>query len=57
MSAPLYDRPRLWSYVLVALASLLAGMALAQIGADRQEGASRIDWPDRRPPHPRTLSP
>jgi len=48
---------RLWTYALVALASLLIGMALGQLGDVRGPGRSRIEWPAPKPPQPRTLGP
>jgi hypothetical protein len=49
------DRFRFWAYLLVALAGLLAGMALGQLGAVRTAGQPRINWPSPPPPHPRSL--
>jgi hypothetical protein len=53
------ERPRFWAYVLVALAGLLLGMAMGQLGAVRVPGRSRVDWPAPAPtpPHPRSLQP
>jgi hypothetical protein len=39
------DRARLWAYVLVAIAALLAGFILGQLGREPPHGGSRIDWP------------
>ena len=39
------DRARLWAYVLVAVAALLAGLILGQLGREPPSGGSRIDWP------------
>ena len=39
------DRARLWAYVLIALAALLAGFVLGQLGQDTSSRGSRIDWP------------
>lgn len=50
------ERARFWAYVLVAVASFLAGMALGQLGAVRDAGRSRVDWP-APPPHPRSIQP
>ena len=50
-------RSLFWSYVLVALAAFLVGMALGQLGAVREPGRSRIDWPAPTAPHPRSLQP
>lgn len=36
---------RFWSYVLIAVAALLAGLILGQLGRDTPPGGSRIDWP------------
>lgn len=50
------ERRRLWAYAIVALAGILAGMALGQLGAIREPGHSRIPWPDPPvTPHPRSL--
>ena len=43
--------------VIVALAGLLVGMALGQLGANRDAGRSRIDWPAPKVPQPRSLGP
>jgi len=53
------ERSRYWAYALVALAGLLAGMALGQLGAVREPGRSRVEWPAPTPPppHPRSLQP
>jgi hypothetical protein len=51
------DRLRLWAYVLVATAGLLAGMALGQIAGARRADASRVQWPAPPAPHPRSLNP
>jgi len=40
-----HDPARLWAYVLVALAALLAGFILGQLGREPPHGGSRIDWP------------
>jgi hypothetical protein len=48
---------RSWLLALVALAAFLAGLAVGQLGAVREPGRSRADWPKPEPPHPRTLSP
>jgi hypothetical protein len=48
---------RLWSYAVIALAGLLIGMALGQLGASRDAGRSRIEWPSPKPPQPRSLGP
>jgi hypothetical protein len=51
------DRTRHWAYLLVALAGLLAGMALGQLGAERDLGHPRIEWPAPAVPHPRSIQP
>jgi hypothetical protein len=51
------ERSRSWAYLLVALASFLAGMAMGQLGAMHEAGRSRIDWPAPAVPHPRSLQP
>ena len=51
------DRPRFWAYAFVALAGLLAGLALGQLGAVREPGRSRVDWPAQTVPHPRSIQP
>jgi hypothetical protein len=51
------DRSGSWTYALVALAALIVGMAIGQLGATRDTGHSRIVWPETTPPHPRTLQP
>jgi len=51
------DRHRFWAYLIVALAGLLAGMALGQLGAVRDLGRPRIDWPAPAIPHPRSIQP
>jgi hypothetical protein len=51
------DRSRFWAYAFVALAGLLAGMALGQLGAVREPGRSRVGWPAATPPQPRTQQP
>jgi hypothetical protein len=52
-----FESRRLWSYAMIALAGLLVGMALGQLGANRDAGRSRIEWPAPRPPQPRSLGP
>jgi len=42
---PHNDRARLWTYVLVDIAALLAGFILGQLGREPPTGGSRIDWP------------
>jgi hypothetical protein len=56
MSPPV-DRLRLGAYVAVALAGLLTGIILGQVGSANTGGASRIAWPAPTQPHPRTLNP
>jgi hypothetical protein len=51
------DSAWLWPYVLVALAAFVIGIALGQLGAVREPGASRVDWPAPTTPHPRSLQP
>jgi|HubBroStandDraft_1064217.scaffolds.fasta_scaffold77265_3 hypothetical protein len=51
------ERSRSWAYLLVALAGFIAGMALGQLGAMREAGRSRIEWPSTTVAHPRTLQP
>jgi len=51
------DHRRLWAYAIVALAGLLVGMALGQLGACRDDGTSRVDWPAPKVPQPRSLGP
>ena len=51
------ERSRVWAYLLVAIAGFIAGMALGQLGAMRESGRSRIEWPAPALPHPRTLQP
>ena len=51
------DRLRLWPYVFVALAGLLAGLALGQLAGGRPAEASRVQWPAPPVPHPRSLTP
>jgi hypothetical protein len=48
-------RSRGWAYLLVAIAGFIVGLAMGQLGAER--GHSRIEWPSRALPHPRTLQP
>ena len=50
------ERIRFWTYVLVALAGFVAGLALGQLYAVRGAGHSRADWPTS-PAHPRSLQP
>jgi hypothetical protein len=52
-----FESRRLWSYAIVALAGLLIGMALGQLGAPSDPGRSRIEWPSPKPPQPRSLGP
>jgi hypothetical protein len=49
------ERSRFAVLVLVALAAFLAGVAAGQLGAVRETGHTRIEWPS--PPHPRSLEP
>ncbi len=51
------ERSRAWTYLLVALAAFVAGLAMGQLGSVRGQGHSRIDWPAPSVPHPRTLTP
>jgi hypothetical protein len=51
------ERSRAWAYLLVAVAGFIAGMALGQLGAMREPGRSRVEWPSPAVPHPRTLQP
>jgi hypothetical protein len=51
------ERSRAWAYLLVAVAGFLLGMAMGQLGAMREPGRSRIEWPAQTPPHPRALQP
>jgi|HubBroStandDraft_5_1064220.scaffolds.fasta_scaffold431241_2 hypothetical protein len=46
-----------WPYVLVALVAFVIGVALGQLGAVREPGPSRVDWPAPTTPHPRSLQP
>jgi hypothetical protein len=46
-----------WSFVLVGLVAFVIGMALGQLGAVREPGPSRVDWPAPTTPHPRSLQP
>jgi hypothetical protein len=39
-------------YLLVALAAFLVGIALGQLGAVRNSGPSRIEWPSTPPAPP-----
>ncbi len=50
-----HDRVRVWAYVLVALAALLAGYVLGLLGG-QFSGDSRAGWPPP-PVNPRSLSP
>jgi hypothetical protein len=52
-----FESRRLWAYAIVALAGLLIGMALGQLGASRDAARSRIEWPSPKPPQPRSLGP
>ena len=49
-----HDRVRVWAYVLVALAALIAGYVLGLLGG-QFSGDSRAAWPP--PANPRSLSP
>jgi len=40
-----HDRARYWAYVLIAIAALLTGIILGELGRDAPAGGSRIDWP------------
>ena len=51
------ENRRIWSYAIIALAGLLIGMALGQLGASRDPSRSRIDWPSPKPAQPRSLGP
>jgi hypothetical protein len=53
------DRRRAWSYVFVAVAGLLAGLALGQLATVREPGPSRAAWPipAPTPAHPLSLEP
>ena len=39
------DPGRFWAYVLIAVAALLAGLIVGQLGRDTPPGGSRIHWP------------
>ena len=51
------ERSRYWSYLLVALAAFIIGMALGQLASTRGVGGSRVPWPAPAVPHPRSLQP
>ena len=51
------ETSRYWTYLLVALAGFIAGLALGQLGATRGIGGSRIAWPAPAVPHPRSIQP
>ena len=51
------EHSRYWTYLLVALAAFIAGLALGQLSATRGVGGSRIHWPAPSVPHPRSLQP
>ena len=50
------ERARSWAFVLVALVSFIAGVALGQLGAVRGPGHSRAEWP-APPARPRSIQP
>jgi len=47
-----HDAPRYALYVLVALATFVAGLMLGAAGRN-SSGGSRVDWP--QPAHPRRI--
>jgi hypothetical protein len=51
------ERSRYWTFLLVALAAFIVGMAMGQLSATRGVGGSRIPWPAQAVPHPRSLQP
>jgi hypothetical protein len=51
------DRFRLYSYVLVALAGMLAGMILCRFSESLRGGASSTPAQEPPVPHPRSLGP